>query len=130
MRRLTVVCLLGGAAAMAAVVVPSALGLPGALAAAVTLASVASLLLAVSLSAVGALLSSAAPPDRQGTVLGNNAALLVLGEVVGVSGGSFIAGIDPMLPLLVLAVLAAAAPAVLSRPQRHTAGARSPRTGP
>jgi hypothetical protein len=37
---------------------------------------------------------------------------------------------DPMLPLLVLAVLAAAAPAVLSRPRRHTAGARSPRTGP
>jgi MFS transporter, DHA1 family, tetracycline resistance protein len=130
MRRLTVVCLLGGAAAMAAVVVPSALEVPGALAAAVTLASVASLLLAVSLSAVGALLSSAAPPDRQGTVLGNNAALLVLGEVVGVSGGSFIAGIDPMLPLLVLAVLAAVAPAVLSRPRRHTAGAQSPRTGP
>ncbi|MDT0349051.1 hypothetical protein [Pseudonocardia charpentierae] len=90
----------------------------------------ASLLLAVSLSAVGALLSAAAPTDRQGTVLGNNAALLVLGEVVGVSGGSFIAGIDPMLPLLVLAVLAAVAPAVLSRQRRRTAGAQSPRTGP
>lgn len=94
--------------------------------------AVASLLLALSLSAVGALLSSSAPPDRQGTVLGNNAALLVFGEVVGVSGGSFIAGIDPMLPLLVLAVRAAVAPAVLGRPRRipHGACARSPRTGP
>ncbi|MBV9923064.1 MAG: MFS transporter, partial [Pseudonocardia sp.] len=65
MRRLTWVCLLGGAAAMASVVVPAAVGLPAALGAAVALAAASSLLLAMGLSAVGALLSSAAPPDRQ-----------------------------------------------------------------
>ncbi|RBY77594.1 hypothetical protein DQ238_14355 [Geodermatophilus sp. TF02-6] len=114
---LAVACMLGGAAAMAAVPAPSALGVPRALAVAVALAAAASLLLAIALSAVAGLLSAAAPADRQGTVLGNNAALLVLGEVIGVSGGSAIAGIDPALPLLVLAVLAALAPVVMGR--RH-----------
>ena len=69
--------------------------------------------MALSLSAVAALLSAAAPADRQGAVLGNNAALIVLGEIVGVTGGSLLAGIDPAVPIVVLACVAALAPFVL-----------------
>ena len=76
--------------------------------------------MALALSAVAALLSAAAPADRQGAVLGNNAALVVLGEVVGVTGGSLLAGIDPAVPIVVLACVAALAPFVLGvRPARQ-----------
>jgi MFS transporter, DHA1 family, tetracycline resistance protein len=117
---LAFVTLLGGAMCMAGVVVPYALGVPGSLFVAVALGSVTSLCMALSLSAVAALLSAAAPADRQGTVLGNNAALVVLGEIVGVTGGSLLAGIDPAVPIVVLACVAALAPLVLGvRPARR-----------
>ena len=77
---LALVTLLVGAVSMAAVVVPYELGVPGSLAVAVAFGSLASFGMALSLSAVAALLSAAAPVDRQGAVLGNNAALIVLGR--------------------------------------------------
>ena len=116
---LAVVTLLGAAASMALLVVPYDLHLPGSLAIAVALGALASVCLALSLSAVAALLSAAAPADRQGTVLGNNAALIVLGEVIGVTGGSLLAGINPAVPIVVYAILAALAPVALGlRPSR------------
>ncbi len=90
-------------------------------------ASVTSLCMALSLSAVAALLSAAAPADRQGAVLGNNAALIVLGEIVGVTGGSLLAGIDPAVPIVVLACVAALAPFVLGVRARSAEPRRSPR---
>ncbi len=105
MRTLAMGCLAVGAATMVATVIPAAVGMAGSLAVAVTIAALACVVLAISLAAVAAVLSAAAPAERQGTVMGNNAALLVLGEVVGVSGGAFIAGISSALPLLVLAAL-------------------------
>lgn len=117
---LALVTLLVGAASMAAVVLPYELGVPGSLAVSVALASVTSLCMALSLSAVAALLSAAAPADRQGAVLGNNAALIVLGEIVGVTGGSLLAGIDPAVPIVVLACVAGLAPFALGlRPARR-----------
>ena len=76
--------------------------------------------MALSLSAVAALLSAAAPADRQGAVLGNNAALIVLGEIVGVTGGSLLAGIDPAVPIVVLACRGGAGPPRPRRPS-HSA---------
>lgn len=120
MGTLAFVALLVGAACMGAVVLPYALGVPGSLGVAVALAAVASLCMALSLSAVASLLSAAAHADQQGAVLGNNAALLVLGEILGVVGGSLLAGIDPAVPVVVLAALAALAPLVLGvRPVRR-----------
>jgi len=87
--------------------------------------AVAGVLLAISLAAVAAVLSAAAPAERQGTVMGNNAALLVLGEVVGVSGGAFIAGIDTALPILVLAGLAVVACALIGAPRSVVAVSRA-----
>jgi MFS transporter, DHA1 family, tetracycline resistance protein len=113
MAPLALITLLGGAVTMAAVVLPSALRLPLSLAVAVTLASVATLLMSLALSAVVALLSAAAPVDEQGTVLGNNAALQVLGELIGITGGSLLAGIDPAVPVVALAVVAALSPIML-----------------
>ena len=113
MSPLALVSLLAGAATMAAVVVPSALGWSGSLALAIILASVSTLFMSLALPAVAALLSAAAPVDQQGSVLGNNAALVVLGEVLGVTSGALLAGIDPAVPVLVLACLAALAPVVL-----------------
>jgi DHA1 family tetracycline resistance protein-like MFS transporter len=113
MRTLAVGCLAIGGVAVAAVVIPGQLGMSGSLAIAVVIIAVAGVVLAISLAAVAAVLSAAAPDARQGKVMGNNAALLVLGEVVGVSGGAFIAGIRTWLPLLVLAVLAVVAGALI-----------------
>ena len=113
MAPLALISLLAGAVTMAAVVVPSAVRLPLSLAVAVALASVATLFMALALSAVVALLSAAAHVDEQGTVLGNNAALQVLGELIGITGGSLLAGIDPAVPIVALAVVAALSPIVL-----------------
>lgn len=119
---LALVTLLVGAVSMAVLVVPYDLRIPGSLAIAVVLGALVSACLALSLAAVASLLSAAAPADRQGAVLGNNAALIVLGEVVGVTGGAFLAGINPEVPILVLAVVAAAAPFVLGlRPAKPAA---------
>jgi MFS family permease len=84
------------------------------------LIAVAGVVLAISLAAVATVLSAAAPDARQGKVMGNNAALLVLGEVVGVSGGAFIAGIRTWLPLLVLAGLAIVACVLIGVPKSVT----------
>ena len=73
-----------------------------------------------------ALLSAAASMDEQGAVLGNNAALQVLGEMIGITVGSLLAGIDPAVPVIALAVVAALSPIVLgvtrTRPAEITPG--------
>jgi DHA1 family tetracycline resistance protein-like MFS transporter len=125
MRTVAVGCLALGGVAMGAVVIPDAVGLAGSLAVALLAVAVAGVLLAISLTAVAAVLSAAAPAERQGTVMGNNAALLVLGEVVGVSGGAFIAGIDTALPILVLAGLAVVACALIGAPRSVVAVSRA-----
>ncbi len=124
MRTLALVCLSVGGLLAAAMTVPGAVGVPGALVLAIAVAAVGFLLLAAALAAVAAVLSAAAPPDKQGTVLGNNAALLVLGEVVGVSGGSFLAGVATALPLVVLGGIAVLAGGVMASglPSRRPAG--------
>lgn len=48
--------------------------------------------------------------------LGNNAALVVLGEIIGTSGGSFIAGVDAGLSLIIFNALALLAAAAFRRP--------------
>jgi DHA1 family tetracycline resistance protein-like MFS transporter len=122
MRTVALGCLAIGGVAIAAVVIPGQIGMSGSLAIAVVIIALAGVVLAISLAAVAAVLSAAAPSERQGTVMGNNAALLVLGEVVGVSGGAFIAGIRTWLPLLVLAWLAIVA-SVLIGMRRSVAAA-------
>ncbi len=129
MRPLALGCLSAGALAIAATTAPASFDLPGSLAIAVALAAIACLALAIALSAAAVVLSSAAPADRQGTVLGNNAALLVLGEVIGVSGGAFLAGIAPALPLLVLAAILVLAFAATAAPRSPTTG-RTARAAP
>jgi DHA1 family tetracycline resistance protein-like MFS transporter len=108
------------AGTLLAATLPSNLGMPGSLPLTMTAGVVASGGLAVALSAAASVVSAEAPAEEQGRVLGNNAALLVLGEVIGVSGGSFVAGADPALPEIVFAVLAAGyAVSMLSRARRR-----------
>ena len=45
--------------------------------------------------------------------MGNNTALTFLGEAIGVLGGSALAGLEPALPILVFAGIAALALALL-----------------
>lgn len=76
-------------------------------------ASFASAFLALGLSAASSLVSELTPESGQGAALGNNAALLVLGEVIGVSGGSFIAGVDSAVPMIAFSILCGSAVLVL-----------------
>lgn len=115
-RRLCVGALVCGGVSVAGMVVPSGAAAPHPLVIAVVLGAVGSLFLALALASATAVISAAAPPDRQGTVLGNNSALIVLGEVIGTAGGSFLAGVDPAVPLLAFAAVGVATAALLARP--------------
>lgn len=86
---------------------------PGGVAVAVGFSAVASIALAIAFSALSGLISGEVGPERQGAVLGNNAALTFLGEAAGVLGGSALAGLSPMLPMVVFALIAFAAVAII-----------------
>jgi MFS transporter, DHA1 family, tetracycline resistance protein len=113
-RRLCLISVIGGAVSVAAMALPDGIGAPHALVFAVLLGALASLFLALAMASGTAVISSAAPADRQGTVLGNNSALIVLGEVAGTSVGSFVAGIDSADSLIAMAVVAVLAAVVFS----------------
>ena len=108
MRRLSVISVAIGAAAIALSLLPGPVWIP------VGLGAVASMALAIAFSALGGLLSSKVGPERQGAVMGNNTALTFLGEAVGVMGGSALSGLDPTLPMLLFAALAAGAVVILA----------------
>jgi len=108
MRKLSVIAVAIGAAAIALSLLPGPVWIP------VGLGAAASMALAIAFSALGGLLSSKVGPERQGAVMGNNTALTFLGEAVGVLGGSALAGLDPALPMLLFAGLAACAVVILA----------------
>ncbi len=86
---------------------------PGGPAVAVAFSAFASIALAISFSSLSGLLSAEVGPERQGSVLGNNAALTFLGEAIGVLGGSILAGISPVLPMVLFAAVALLAVAII-----------------
>ncbi len=118
MRRLGMISTALGTAGIALVLAP------GGVAVAVGFAAFASIALAISFSSLSGLLSAEVGPERQGAVLGNNAALSFLGEATGVLGGSILAGLAPALPMVVFALIAPAAVAII-RPA-HSPGRRRP----
>jgi MFS family permease len=67
------------------------------------------LVLAVCLPAAAAIISEAATPAEQGRALGSNQSLQVGAEAVAGLGGGLLAAIADVLPLSVMAALAASA---------------------
>ncbi|HWJ73658.1 MAG TPA: MFS transporter [Kaistia sp.] len=100
MRRLGMISTMLGAAGVLLVLVPAGAGV------AVAFGALASIALAISFASLSGLLSARVGPERQGAVLGNNTALGFLGEAIGVLGGSMLAGISPILPMVLFALVA------------------------
>lgn len=107
MRTLTIITVTVGAVCIALSLIPGSVWI------AVGFGALASMALAIGFSALGGLLSSKVGSERQGAVLGNNTALTFLGEAVGVLGGSALAGLSPLLPMLLFILLATISVVVL-----------------